>query len=90
LSLGHQFIDILKIDIEGAEFSSLNTFFEYFESQPAPTSPDESPIDFPPPGSEHSSSPVGYFVGKPLPIGQMQIEIHPRESEECECLFFLI
>ncbi|KAJ7229270.1 hypothetical protein C8J57DRAFT_1534582 [Mycena rebaudengoi] len=43
--LGHEFIDIWKIDIEGREFS-------------APTAIIES------------------FKGKPLPFGQMQIEIH--------------
>ncbi|KAF9650622.1 hypothetical protein BDM02DRAFT_3092791 [Thelephora ganbajun] len=49
---GHDFIDILKVDIEGAEFASLATFFDFYEYD---------------------------FAGKPLPIGQLQIELHPRE-----------
>ncbi|KAJ7872200.1 methyltransferase domain-containing protein [Mycena leptocephala] len=43
--LGHDFIDIWKIDIEGWEFSALTAIIESFK-------------------------------GKPLPFGQMQIEIH--------------
>ncbi|KAJ7088553.1 methyltransferase domain-containing protein [Mycena crocata] len=43
--LGHEFIDIWKIDIEGSEFSALAAVIESFK-------------------------------GKPLPFGQMQIEIH--------------
>ncbi|KAJ7868906.1 methyltransferase domain-containing protein [Mycena leptocephala] len=43
--LGHDFIDIWKIDIEGSEFSALTAVIESFK-------------------------------GKPLPFGQMQIEIH--------------
>ncbi|KAJ7926433.1 methyltransferase domain-containing protein [Mycena leptocephala] len=43
--LGHEFIDIWKIDIEGWEFSALTAIIESFK-------------------------------GKPLPFGQMQIEIH--------------
>jgi len=44
---GHDFIDILKIDIESWEFETLTTFIQpYLES------------------------------GKPLPFGQLQIEIH--------------
>lgn len=76
---GHDFIDILKVDIEGAEFASLETFFNFYESQPRPTS-SESPLDFTPAGSRYD------FAGKPLPIGQLQIELHPRESEESEPL----
>jgi hypothetical protein len=88
-SLGHDFIDILKIDIEGAEFASLTPFFDFYESQPAPTSPADSPMDFhPSPGDSHGSSTDVIFSGKPLPIGQMQIEIHPREHDECEYLHF--
>ncbi|KAJ6496254.1 methyltransferase domain-containing protein [Mycena sanguinolenta] len=43
--LGHDFIDIWKIDIEGSEFPALKAVIESFK-------------------------------GKPLPFGQMQIEIH--------------
>lgn len=75
---GHDFIDILKVDIEGAEFASLETFFDFYESQPRPTSSSESPMDFTPAGIRYD------FAGKPLPIGQLQIELHPRESEESE------
>jgi len=77
---GHSFIDILKIDIEGAEFASLAAFFDFYESQPRPTSASESPMDFTSSGARYD------FVGKPLPIGQLQIELHPRESEESECI----
>jgi len=73
---GHDFIDILKVDIEGAEFASLSTFFDFYESQPRPASATDSPMDFTSSGTRHD------FVGHPLPIGQLQIELHPRESEE--------
>ncbi|KAJ7682863.1 methyltransferase domain-containing protein, partial [Mycena rosella] len=43
--LGHDFIDIWKIDIEGSEFSALTAVIQSFK-------------------------------GKPLPFGQMQIELH--------------
>ena len=78
---GHDFIDILKIDIEGAEFASLATFFDFYESQPRPLYSSESPMDFTSTGGRYD------FVGKPLPIGQLQIELHPRESEESEPFF---
>jgi len=42
---GHDFIDILKIDIEGNEFDSLSAFIDSFH-------------------------------GKPLPFGQLQLEVH--------------
>lgn len=42
---GHDFIDVLKIDIEGNEYDSFETF-------------------------------IDSFGGEPLPIGQLQIEIH--------------
>jgi len=48
---GHVFIDILKIDIEGAEFGALETFIDDYA---------------------HADS---------LPFGQLQIEIHARDSE---------
>jgi hypothetical protein len=73
---GHDFIDILKVDIEGAEFASLATFFDFYESQPRPLSESESPMDFTSSGARYD------FAGAPLPIGQLQIELHPREGEE--------
>lgn len=73
---GHDFIDILKIDIEGTEFASLSAFFDFHESQPRPTSASESPMDFTSSGARYD------FAGQPLPFGQLQIELHPRESEE--------
>lgn len=44
---GHDFIDILKIDIEGNEFPALRSMIKHYKSK-----------------------------GKPLPFGQLQIEIH--------------
>lgn len=44
---GHDFIDILKIDIESAEFSTLATIIKPYLT-----------------------------IGKPLPFGQLQIELH--------------
>lgn len=73
---GHDFIDVLKVDIEGAEFASLAAFFDFYESQPLPASASESPVDFTSNGARYD------FTGKPLPIGQLQIELHPREGEE--------
>ncbi|KAA1471693.1 hypothetical protein DENSPDRAFT_837743 [Dentipellis sp. KUC8613] len=55
---GHNFIDILKIDIEGAEFDSLTELLSSYQ-------------------------PAGYGQSwKPLPFGQLQIEIHAREGHE--------
>ena len=45
---GHEFIDILKVDVEGAEFDALAAFLKPFVGPHAP----------------------------PLPIGQLEIEIH--------------
>ena len=33
---GHDFIDILKVDIEGNEFDSLSTFIDSFHGEPLP------------------------------------------------------
>ena len=77
---GHDFIDILKIDIEGAEFASLAAFFDFYESQPLPTSASESPMDFTSSGAKYD------FAGQPLPIGQMQIELHPREDDDSKLI----
>lgn len=46
---GHDFIDVLKIDIEGNEFDSLEVFIDNFH-------------------------------GGPLPFGQLQLEVHARNS----------
>ena len=58
---GHDFIDVLKIDIEGAEFESLDSFVDAFITSPSYDArhPHEPPAGVP-----------------TLPIGQMQIEIH--------------
>jgi len=80
---GHDFIDILKVDIEGAEFASLAAFFDFYESQPRPSSASESPMDFTSSGAKYD------FVGKPLPIGQLQIELHPREDDESAFIPFV-
>jgi hypothetical protein len=80
---GHEFIDILKIDIEGAEFASLSTFFDFYESKPSPKSAKESPMDYPSSGHQPVAGTSGpTFPGQPLPFGQLQIEIHPREADE--------
>ncbi|KAI0930021.1 hypothetical protein AcV5_006831 [Taiwanofungus camphoratus] len=72
---GHRFIDILKVDIEGNEFESLARFIEFFMTGPgsnAPSAP--SPINAPP--AAHNRPPP------PLPIGQIQIEIHARPDTQ--------
>ncbi|KAF8588007.1 hypothetical protein K439DRAFT_1385251 [Ramaria rubella] len=46
---GHNFIDILKIDIEGAEFDALTSLINHYLSMTPP---------------------------QPLPIGQLQLEVH--------------
>lgn len=33
---GHDFIDVLKVDIEGNEFDSLSTFIDSFHGEPLP------------------------------------------------------
>jgi len=47
---GHAFIDILKVDIEGAEFDTLTSMMQHYKEQ-----------------------------NKPLPFGQLQLEIHANE-----------
>lgn len=42
---GHDFVDILKVDIEGSEFAVIDSMLEHYK-------------------------------GRPLPFGQMQLEIH--------------
>jgi len=46
---GHDFIDILKIDIEGSEFTVLTQLVEFYRD-------------------------------RPLPFGQLQLEVHPRSN----------
>jgi len=55
---GHTFIDILKIDIEGSEFATLETL-------------------------------LAAYAGRPLPFGQLQLEIHARDSEYAQFPKFL-
>jgi len=65
---GHRFIDILKIDIEGAEFSALSSFIRAFSVGSTPS-----------PHDAHATS-APSRPPPPLPIGQMQIEIHARHG----------
>lgn len=63
---GHRFIDVLKIDIEGAEFESLASFVDYFGATGG------QPKD-----GQHTHK--GWAYEEPvLPIGQLQLEIHAR------------
>ena len=57
----HTFIDILKIDIEGAEFATLDTLIDAYPAE----------------------------RGAGLPFGQLQIEIHARDSEYAKFPRFL-
>lgn len=58
---GHDFIDFLKVDIEGAEFDSLDAFVDAFIPSP----------------SYEARHPHGPPTEAPtLPIGQLQLEIH--------------
>ncbi|PCH35841.1 hypothetical protein WOLCODRAFT_107891 [Wolfiporia cocos MD-104 SS10] len=72
---GHTFIDVLKIDIEGAEFAALSAFFARYPSAPLvpPPPPRNDPHHPHAPPLPPPPAPVS-----PLPIGQMQIELHPR------------
>jgi Methyltransferase FkbM domain len=56
---GHSFIDILKIDIEGAEFATLEALLAAYAHEPS------------------------------LPFGQLQLEIHARDSEYAQFPKFL-
>lgn len=60
---GHSFIDILKIDIEGAEFEALDALVDAYTSND---------------GADGM-----------LPFGQLQLEIHARNSEYAEFPRFL-
>lgn len=48
--IGHTFIDVLKIDIEGSEFDTLTSMMKYYKER-----------------------------GRPLPFGQLQLEIHANQ-----------
>ncbi|KAI0781889.1 methyltransferase domain-containing protein [Abortiporus biennis] len=69
---GHDFIDILKVDIEGAEFESLISFIE---ASAASTSSRTHPHSHPHGGRGGSGR-----NGGSLPVGQLQIEIHAWEG----------
>ncbi|KZP34203.1 hypothetical protein FIBSPDRAFT_719945 [Athelia psychrophila] len=60
----HTFIDILKIDIEGAEFATLDSLMDAY------------PSAFNPQGARDAG-----ITGGGLPFGQLQLEIHARDSE---------
>ena len=60
-SNGHAFIDILKIDIEGAEFDALDAFVDAF-------------IPAPEYEARHPHAPAAELPV--LPVGQLQLEIH--------------
>ncbi|CCL98198.1 uncharacterized protein FIBRA_00192 [Fibroporia radiculosa] len=69
---GHQFIDILKVDIEGAEFTALSSFLSV---QTAMQGTEPHNPHAPPSSPNNAAHPAA-----PLPIGQMQIEIHARSD----------
>lgn len=60
----HTFIDILKIDIEGAEFATLDSLMDAY------------PSAFNAQGARDAG-----ITGGGLPFGQLQLEIHARDSE---------
>ena len=62
---GHDFIDILKIDIEGYEFEALDAFLDAF-------------IPAPEYEARHPHAPAGDLPV--LPVGQLQLEIHARDD----------
>jgi len=63
---GHDFVDVLKVDIEGAEFDSLASFVDAFMPTGSSYGDDEPHH---PHGPGRKSDPV-------LPVGQMQLEVH--------------
>ncbi|THG93611.1 hypothetical protein EW026_g7672 [Hermanssonia centrifuga] len=64
---GHSFIDVLKIDIEGAEFDALSAFIDSFVLSSSHASSDEP---------RHPHMPPSRDSEVVLPIGQLQLEIH--------------
>ncbi|KAH9949115.1 methyltransferase domain-containing protein [Amylocystis lapponica] len=64
---GHSFIDILKIDIEGGEFETLDRFVDAFAQGSH--------------GDVGVGGRVTVPGANALPIGQLQLEIHARSSE---------
>jgi len=72
---GHNFIDVLKIDIEGNEFASLDKFLEFYVSGAgASRRYGRPPINAP--AAAYQEPEVV------LPIGQIQIEIHARPGTD--------
>ncbi|KAL6303533.1 methyltransferase domain-containing protein [Sparassis latifolia] len=72
---GHNFIDILKIDIEGNEFTSLEKFLEFYTSGAGANRRYGRPPINAPPAAWKEPEVV-------LPIGQIQIEIHARTDTD--------
>jgi len=72
---GHSFIDILKVDIEGAEFDALASFLAHHVAQAA-----NRPPPPPPPSNPHGPPPPPPSMLPLLPIGQLQIELHARSG----------
>ncbi|EIM81205.1 uncharacterized protein STEHIDRAFT_172201 [Stereum hirsutum FP-91666 SS1] len=86
----HTFIDILKIDIEGAEFEALAALVKAYATAPPPPPPHPFPPSNPPDSSDldHHHHPHDASFPPPpppltvLPFGQLQIEIHARHGHE--------
>lgn len=87
----HTFIDILKIDIEGAEFEALAALVKAYAAAPPPPPPHPFPPSNPPDSSDldhHHHHPHDASFPPPpppltvLPFGQLQIEIHARHGHE--------
>ena len=64
---GHTFIDILKIDVEGAEFDAFDALIGAYPS--ASSTPWFTDVDG-----------TGGRAGTGLPFGQLQLEIHFRDD----------
>lgn len=72
---GHTFIDVLKIDIEGAEFASLAQFVSFFTDGAGARHPHA-----PPPVNAPAAAWRDHRGAVVLPVGQMQVELHAREG----------
>ena len=62
----HTFIDILKIDIEGAEFEALEALIDAYPSASS--------------SAWDSDKGKGGRIGNGLPFGQLQLEVHVRDN----------